>query len=376
VARLVSESVTSPRPVDVDAIERELAGLWHEPLGSVAAGAEGMEPATRACMSNLLIWCATQEQARGLPIEIGTIVEKHPSRVLLLVGEPESKNAGLSASVSALCHPASAGRQICSEHVTLSAPSSSIARLPSIALPLLIGDLPTALWWAAPEPPTAGALFDDLAGMADHVIYDSAGWLDPVRGVVSVAGWAMGLETRRVVSDLAWRRGKAWRRLVGETLDPQVAPGALESIEEVEIEHGPHALPQAWFLIGWLAGRLGWRPIAGKVAPGVEVTWGFESGKAPLRVTVRRLPTGEPELSRVAIRWNAKAGGGAATFAWDGRERLSVLAGSSSATTRILSVRRESRSTLVARQMAKLFHDPLFRDTLALSRRMAEALLR
>ena len=185
-----------------------------------------MEPATRACMSNLLIWCATQEQARGLPIEIGEIVEKHPSRVLLLVGEPEYENAGLSASVSAVCHPASAGRQICSEHVTLSAPTPSANRLPSIARPLLIGDLPTALWWAAPEPPTAaGALFDDLAGMADHVIYDSAGWLDPVRGVVSVASWEMGLETRRVVSDLAWRRGKPWRRLVSQTLDPLIAAG-------------------------------------------------------------------------------------------------------------------------------------------------------
>lgn len=373
----MSESVTSPRPVDIGAIERELAELWSEPLGSVAAGAEGMEPATRACMSNLLIWCASQEQARGLPIEIGDIVEKHPSRVLLLVGEPEYENAGLSASVSAVCHPASAGRQICSEHVTLSAPTPSANRLASIARPLLIGDLPTALWWAAPEPPTAaGALFDDLAGMADHVIYDSAGWLDPVRGVVSVAGWEMGLETRRVVSDLAWRRGKPWRRLVSQTLDPHILPGALESIEEVEIEHGPHALPQAWFLIGWLAGRLGWQPIGGKVAPGVEVSWGFESAKGPLRVTVRRLPSGEPELSRVAIRWNAKAGKGAATFAWEGRDRLVVLAGSSFASARVLSVHRESRASLVARQMAKLFHDPLFRDTLALSRRMAEALLR
>ena len=373
----MSESLTSPKPVDIDAIERELAELWSEPLDGTAAGAEGMEPATRACMSNLLIWCKTQEQARGLPIEIGAIVEKHPSRVLLLVGEPETENAGLSASVSAVCHPASAGGQICSEHVTLSAPGSSVQRLPSIARPLLIGDLPTTLWWVASEPPpAAGALFDDLAIMADHVIYDSAGWLDPVRGVLLVAAWEMGLETRRVVSDLAWRRGKPWRRLVGQTLDPRLVPGALESIDEVEIEHGPHALPQAWFLIGWLAGRLGWQPVAGKVAPGAEITFGFESATRPLRVTARRLPSGESELSRVAIRWNAKAGKGVATFAWDGQERLVVLAGSSSASARVLSFRRESRASLVARQMAKLFHDPLFRDTLALSRRMAEALLR
>lgn len=372
----MSESMTSPRPVDVRAIERELAELWNEPLASVAAGAEGMEPATRACMSNLLIWCATQDEARGLPLEIGAIVERHPCRVLVLVGEPESADAGLSASVSALCHPASAGRQICSEHVTLAASGASLRRLPSLALPLLIGDLPTALWWTAPEPPTAGTLFDELAGMADHVIYDSAGWLDPVRGMASVASWAIGLESRKVVSDLVWRRGKPWRGLVGQALDPRIAPGALASIEEVEIEHGPGALLQAWYLIGWLAERLGWRPTAGKVAPGVEASWGFEAAKAPLRVKVRAHPTGEPELSRVVIGWNAKEGGGAATFTRDGPDRLAVSAGSGTASPRILSARRESRASLVARQMPKLFHDPLFRDTLAMSRSMAEALLR
>jgi glucose-6-phosphate dehydrogenase assembly protein OpcA len=371
----VSEPLSAPRPVDIRAIERELGELWSEPLDGAAGGAPGMEPATRACMSNLVVWCANQEQARGLPIEIGAIVEKHPSRVLLLVGEAESTQPGLSATVSALCHPASAGRQICSEHVTLAAPRDAVKRLPSIALPLLIGDLPTTLWWAAQEPPTAEALFDDLAGMADHVIYDSAGWLDPVRGVVSVAGWAMGLETRRVVSDLAWRRGKPWRRLVGQALDPQIAAGALESIDEVEIEHGPHALPQAWFFIGWLAGRLGWQPIDGKVAPGVEVSWGFHSAKTPLRVSVRRLPVGEPELSRVTIRWKSKTGRGGARFAWDGPERLTVSPQTDATDVRVLSVHRESRAGLVARQIPKRFHDPLFRDTLALSRRMAEALL-
>ncbi|HKE12931.1 MAG TPA: glucose-6-phosphate dehydrogenase assembly protein OpcA, partial [Myxococcota bacterium] len=139
----MSAPLTSSRRIDVRAIEHELAALWNEPHAGMAGGEPGQELATRACMSNLVIWCATQEEARGLPIEIGAIVEKHPSRVLLLVGEAESAAGGLSASVSALCHPASAGRQICSEHVTLAAPGTGVGRLPSLARPLLIGDLPT-----------------------------------------------------------------------------------------------------------------------------------------------------------------------------------------------------------------------------------------
>jgi glucose-6-phosphate dehydrogenase assembly protein OpcA len=365
------------RIVDVATIERELSGLWAEPVGGVAAGAPGMEPATRACMSNLLVFCATQEHARRLPEDIATIVEKHPSRVLLLVGEAEHPSGGLAASVSALCHLTGGGGQICSEHVTLSAPAAAVKRLPSAARPLLIGDLPTALWWTgSAPPPLAGELFEDLASMADHVIYDSAGWPDPVRGVVSVAGWAASVEKGTVVSDLAWRRGKPWRRLIAQTLDPQVAPGALEAVEEVVIEHGPHALPQAWFLIGWLAGRLGWRPVGGKVAAGVEVTWGFRAGERPIGVTVRRLPEGEAELRSVSVRWKTANGRAGAIFDWAGRDRLAVRAEGGATPTRVLSAPREPGAALVARQLAKLFHDPLFEDTLALARQMAEALLR
>ncbi len=370
-------SEAEARVVDVAAIERELAGLWDEPAGGVTAGAAGMEPATRACMSNLLVYCATQEQAQRLPEDIGTIVEKHPSRVLLLVGEADHPSGGLAASVSALCHLAGGGGQICSEHVTLSASKTAVQRLPSAARPLLLGDLPTALWWTGSSPPPlAGGLFDDLASMADHVIYDSVGWPDPARGVVSMAGWAAGAEKSTVVSDLAWRRGKPWRRLIAQTLDPQVAPGALGAIDEVVIEHGPHALPQAWFLIGWLAGLLGWQPAGGKVAPGVEVTFGFRAGERPIGVTVRRLPQGEPELRAVSVHWRTGSGRAGATFEWDGRDRLTVRADGGSTPTRVLSAPREPVAALVARQLAKLFHDPLFEDTLALARQMAEALLR
>ena len=65
---------------------------------------------------------------------------------------------------------------------------SSTCRSPSASL--LIGDLPTNLWWACPTPPPlAGPILDDLAEHAEQVIYDSLGWPDPHRGVAATSTW-------------------------------------------------------------------------------------------------------------------------------------------------------------------------------------------
>jgi glucose-6-phosphate dehydrogenase assembly protein OpcA len=212
--------------------------------------------------------------------------------------------------------------------------------------------------------------------MASHVIYDSEGWLEPVRGVIAMADWADHERGDIIVSDLAWRRLKPWRRLIGQALDPALAPGALEAIDEVVIEHGPHALPKAWLLIGWLACRLGWQPIGGKVAPGVEVTWGFQSKRGEVRVTVRRHPEGDPVLRRMSIGWRGPAGRTGSVFSLQSAGWISVGRAGADADQRVLARGDLPRAALVARQLPKLFRDPLFRDTLAVSRTMAEALLR
>ncbi len=372
----VTETQQSPaaaQPVDVGAVERELTRLWAR--SGPALGDE--DPVTRACMSNLIVYTRDEREAERLPEEIASIVQRHPARVLLLMGNAGAQPSDLEAYVSAVCFAAGGGKQICSEHVTISAQSGAARRLPSTARSLLIGDLPTALWWSSIEPPPAGGeLFQELASMSGHVIYDSEGWLDPVRSVVSVANWATNERASTIVSDLAWRRLKPWRRLIGQTLDPAVEPGALESIDEVVIEHGPHALPKAWLLIGWLANRLGWRAMGGKVAPGVEVTWGFMSARGPVRVTVRRHPDGEPVLRELVISWTGPTGHAGARFALQGEGWIAVERRNADGPQRVLARGDLPRAALVARQLPKLFRDPLFRDTLEVSRTMAEALLR
>lgn len=360
----------SVKTINVADIERELNELLRQPLGP-----DGQEMITWACMSNLIIYCATEEQLNRVTAEIGFIVRHHPARVLVLVGDAAGTRSDLEAYVSASCHIYGGGRKCCSEHVTLSAGGSAARRLPFMVRSLLIGDLPTDLWWTHSEPPPAGGeLFHELADMCNQVIYESASWPNPAKSVVTMAQWAANPEIGQTISDLGWRKLKPWRRILGQALDPGVAPEALESITEVVIDHGPHMLQQVWLLVGWLAGRLDWKPLGGRAVPGEALTWRFQSPRGTVSITARRHGGLSPEIHRLALNWKVAGKTQTAEFAVAGPNRLAVTMKDSTVPPRYLVSPYQSRASLVAKQLPDRGRDELFDQTLQLSRKMAEAL--
>ena len=88
---------------------------------------------------------------------------------------------------------------------------------------------------------------------------------------------------------------------MAQALDPASAPGAYASITEVRIEHGPHAVIQAWELASWMAQRLGWHVLTGKVQPGVEIGWRCHASQGDVHVRIARLTAGPPRIARVRI---------------------------------------------------------------------------
>lgn len=363
--------VFPPKLVDVSGIERELARLWSEPHPK----SDAPQNVTRAVMSNLLIYCASPEQAEPVPLEIATIVLQHPCRALLLVGDSKGPGNDIAAQVSAHCQFVGGGRQVCSEHVTVSATGDAVRRLPSAARSLLLGDIPTSLWWATPEPPPeGGSLFEELAVMADQVIYESMGWLDPVRCMIATANWAGGEATGQRIADLSWRKLKPWRRIISQALDPTVVGDAQQAIVEVEMEHGPHGLPQAWLLTSWLVRRLGWEATGGKVKAGVEIDWMFRSPRNPVKITIRRLPQGEPLVRKISISWPINGKKTTAHFVVAQPGRYIVTWDDETIRPRSLVWPAESRADLIARQLPDLDRNLLFRQTLQVCKGMAEAL--
>lgn len=341
---------------------------------------EGEAPVQRARMSNLVIFCNHDEVADNLTKAVPEIVSVHPARVLLLVGDSGSDGADVTAELRVWCQKGLAGLKACSEQVTLRAQGVGIDRLPFAVRELLIGDLPTNLWWAAPQPPPlAGPLLFELGEQAQQVVYDSIGWPEPARGVAATATWLEHFEHApgrwRVVSDLNWRRLKYWRRLLAQALDPNSEPGALESIHEVLVEHGPHAVVQAWLLVSWLASRLDWRVQAGRVQPGVEICWQVEAPYGMLRVRLRRQEQGPSEVRSLSIACNLNGKPGTLLLWSEGGHLLAVKTEDTEAAPRTVVLQDQPLADLVARQLSDRERDPVFRESMAVAQVFAQSVL-
>jgi glucose-6-phosphate dehydrogenase assembly protein OpcA len=363
--------------VPVQDVERELTRQMN------AVTASGQAPVLRACMSNLVIFCDSAELAERVRSEIPAIVAVHPARVLLVVGTSGSNTEDVTATVLVQRHGDAHGRATCTEQVTLQAQGHAVEQLPFAVRSLLIGDLPTNLWWAASvPPPMAGALLFDLAEHAQQLVYDSRGWTDPHRGVAATAAWLAKFERPpgnarwRVASDLSWRRLKYWRRVLSQGLDPASAPGALESITEVLVEHGPHAVTQAWGLVGWLAARLGWRVQAARLEPNVEICWQVHaSNNRKLRVRIHRLVEGPPEVRHIRIACSLGGKPGALDFAMVDERRLAVLPEGSDLSPRTVTIQPQSLPEMLARQLSDREPDPVFRESMVVAHVFAQSVL-
>src|SRR5665213_2534348 len=111
----------------------------------------GAAPVQRARIANLVIYCNSLEQAVQINGQIPEIEAVHPARVLLVIGEPGHEECEVTARVMVRPLHITGGRaHALVEQVTLHAAGAAVERLPFAVRALLIGDLPTNLWWAAP----------------------------------------------------------------------------------------------------------------------------------------------------------------------------------------------------------------------------------
>jgi glucose-6-phosphate dehydrogenase assembly protein OpcA len=339
-------------------------------------------PVTRVRMSNLVIFCNREDVAADVAAKVPDVVAVHPARVMLLVGGSESANGGLTAAVRVRPHRLGKHEQACSEQVTLRAPAALIDRLPFAVRALSIGDLPTNLWWAANvPPPLAGALLYELAEHAEQIMYDSLGWTEPARGVAATASWLEQVERTsgsgqwRVASDLNWRRLKYWRRLLSQALEAGEMRGDAESITEVLLEHGPHAVVQGWELLSWLTQRLGWKVQGGKVQQGTEIAWQFAGPKGEVRVRIKRLDQGPPEVRRVRIACTIDKKPAALNLVVENEHRLAIQLEGVAGEPRTMTIPPLSPAEVVGRQLSDRERDPVFRESMAVAQVMAQSVL-
>jgi hypothetical protein len=220
--------------VTIAQIERQLARLRFE------SSAEGAQPNLRTSVMTHIAWAPPEWRATAAETLSG-MAERHPSRTLLLVPHPDEPD-GLDAQVSIRCFPVG-NRAVCGEVIELSLRGNRASAAGSIALPLLISDLPVFCRWRG-RPDWGSPAFEQLVGIVDRLIVDSTEWPD----LPAAYGRLVELFERVVVSDIAWERTERWRSLLA-SLWPEIA-----AVRTIRV-HGTRA--QAHLVAGWLSSRLG-----------------------------------------------------------------------------------------------------------------------
>jgi glucose-6-phosphate dehydrogenase assembly protein OpcA len=256
--------------------------------------------------------------------------------------------------------------------------------LPFALRRLLIGDLPTNLWWAVARPPAmGGTLLFELAEVADQVIYDRCGWPEPARGLAATSTWLERFERppargrrRRIGSDLTWRRLRPWRRLVAEALDPSTAPGALETIDEIIVDHGPNSVTSAWSLSSWLVTHLEWRVTGVRVQPGIDISWGLISPRGPCSVQIRRVADAPRGIRCMRISCQISGRLSALVLSTVGDRRLQIEVEGVDSAPRTVTLSSSTPTELIARQLSDREWDPEFRRAMVEAQSLASSVLR
>ena len=220
--------------VTIAEIERELARL------RFATSQQSSQPNLRTSVMTHIAWVPPAWQHAAEETLAG-MAERHPSRTLLLVPKPDEPD-GLDALLSIRCFPIG-DRAVCGEVIELILRGERAAAPASIALPLLISDLPVFIRWRG-EPEWDSAELEQLVGIVDRLIVDSTEWEGLPAGYARLAE----LFDRVAVSDIAWERTERWRSLLAS-----LWPG-IRDVRSIRV-HGTPA--QGYLLAGWLRSRLG-----------------------------------------------------------------------------------------------------------------------
>ena len=244
----------------MDALERELARLRR---AAVAHAKERGRTLARASVLNLVVYAEREVHARRAARTVADLAIRHQSRAIVVLGDRHRE--GVLASVQLHCHvpPVDGAQPVLYEQILARVRGDFDERVASVVIPLLVPDLPVFLWWTG-TPPSDARHLDDLVKLADRLIVDSADFARADRTLPEVAR----LERFHVgITDLNWARLTGWRELIAQFFDvPAWRPflGGVTGMRAgfaVDMDGRDIHPSQALLLLGWLASRLGWRPV-------------------------------------------------------------------------------------------------------------------
>ena len=261
---VIDTSVWGARQSGVAALERELARLRRV---QSAHALELGRPIARASVLNLVVYAEREVHARRAARSIADLALRHPSRAIVVLADRDRRE-GVERRIEMHCHLpiADGARQVCYEQILVRASGDVDDRLGSAVIPLLVPDLPVFLWWTG-TPPLGARSFGDLLRLTDRLIVDSADFARPELTLPIIARVSEAARGRFGLTDLNWTRLTPWREIATSFFDVPSWRVFLDGITGLRVGFavdmdGRDIHPsQALLFVGWLASRLGWRPL-------------------------------------------------------------------------------------------------------------------
>ncbi len=230
-----------------------------------AGGESGHHVVARTSVLTLVVLAGDEGTAERCAAIIAGTASRHASRSLILSAADPDGQPGLQASVEALSLTTAAGRiETGAETIYVRACGETGRHLASIIVPLLVHDLPVALWWPN-DPPFDSHRAERLLPLADRLIVDGSAWSGS--GLDTLAQLAAVAESQRlVVVDWALLRQSRWREALASVYDlPDLRPH-LGTVRRIDVEYatgdsgdaaGDTNVVRPLYHVAWLASRLG-----------------------------------------------------------------------------------------------------------------------
>ncbi len=220
---------------DVAKVEQKLAELWSQ----TTSDHEDEEAVVlRARVANLMVFASSEAVLKEVADSMQSLTATHPGRVLLLLGDRTAPDHDIEMSVASLSQTdkRTGAKRLCGEEVTLKAQGRFVIELPSAAIPLLVSDLSTFLYWREALDVSDGVLTKLLVA-ADRLVVDSLEFADPVNELTRTNELCSRETYGEIgVSDLNWERLTLWRALLADFYDVPAYQPWLDRIESVRID--------------------------------------------------------------------------------------------------------------------------------------------
>ncbi len=381
--------------VDTATIHDELASMWTEghprrivsgPYGEQVDTTHGIgQDVMRANTLNLVAVAPNLEIAEMILSTVSQLRDFLPSRTIIVITDPtlqrpKTWHVDLKINETPTKDDTPG---ILFETITFWTDQSSAGVLSSIVSPLLISELPTFLWWPSGEF-SNNAIFEDLAQIADRLVFDSARLGNDAHAVADYRT-LIDDPTDPTVGDFTWLRLAPWRQLTAQFFDPVDTHKSLEYIDSVTIAYAQDrkdrgsGFAAALLICGWLGSRLGWEIIE-PLEPRKSGGWtafmaSTDSTGRANEVEIRLVPDSTPgakfSLRSVEIITNHDTSG---KYLIQRTDQDDLITSSETADTpfvsRMVYSRRHSTVEMLGEELNRFGPDRVFEDAIRLATRL------